>query len=193
MKYPSKIKKNTNTQITYGNRGMTLESEINQANEYYLINDIAIIHKKPTPITITKVNYKSRMDAVITEAFFKVPSTTDYNGIYKGKYIDFEAKETKSHTSFNLNNIHKHQLEHLQKITEHGGIGFIIIRFSSLNETYLIEISKIIDYINTNNRKSIPLDYINKFGYIIRDKYNPVIDYLEIVDKFILKEKNYEE
>lgn len=193
MKYPSKIRKNDNKQITYGNRGMTLESEINQANEYYLINDIAVIHKKPTPITITKVNYKSRMDAVITEAFFKVPSTTDYNGIYKGKYIDFEAKETKSRTSFNLNNIHKHQIKHLEQIEKHGGIGFVIIRFSSLNETYLIEIEKITSYINSNNRKSIPLDYISKFGYIIRDKYNPVIDYLEIVDKFILKEKNYEE
>lgn len=193
MKYPNKIKKNTNKQITYGNRGMSLESEINQANEYYLLNNIAVIYKKPTPVTITKVDFKSRIDAVIKEAYFKIPSTTDYNGIYKGRYIDFEAKETKSHTSFCLNNIHKHQIEHLKKIVEHGGIGFIIIRFSSLNQTYLIEIDKIVDYIDSNKRKSIPLDYINKFGYIIKDKYNPVIDYLEIVNKFILKEKDYEE
>ena len=192
MKYPNKIKQSKTKQINYGNRGMSLESEINQANEYYLLNNIAVIHKKPTPVTITKVDFKSRIDAVIKEAYFKIPSTTDYNGIYKGKYIDFEAKETKSHTSFCLNNIHKHQLEHLKLITEHGGIGFIIIRFSSLNETYLIEIIEILNYIEEYNRKSVPLDYISKFGYIIKDKYNPVIDYLEIVDKFILKEKNYE-
>lgn len=193
MNYPNKIKKSVNKQVSYSNRGMNLESEINNANEYYLINDIAVIHKKPTPITINKVDYKSRIDAVITEAHFKIPSTTDYNGIYKGKYIDFEAKETKSKTSFSLNNIHKHQLEHLQQIKKHGGIGFIIIRFVTLNQTYLIEIEKISDYIDKNSRKSIPLDYIMKFGYIIRDKYNPVIDYLEIVDYLILKEKNYAE
>ena len=191
LNYPNKIKKNNIKETNYGNRGMSLESELNSSNEYYLINDIAIIHKKPTPITITKVNYKSRMDAVITEAFFKIPSTTDYNGIYKGKYIDFEAKETKSSTSFNLNNIHAHQIEHLKKIVTHGGTGFLIIRFTVLNKTFLIEIDKVLDYINSHNRKSIPLDYIENFGYIIRDKYNPVIDYLEIIDKFILKENDY--
>lgn len=192
MKYPNKIKKNTQKQISYGNRGMSLESEINSSNEYYLLNNIAIIHKKPTPIIINKVDYKSRTDAVIKEAHFRIPSTTDYNGIYKGKYIDFEAKETKSSTSFCLNNIHAHQIEHLKKIKEHGGIGFVIIRFTLLNQTYLIEIDKILKYIDEHNRKSIPLDYINKFGYIIKDKYNPIIDYLEIVDKIICKEKNYE-
>lgn len=191
MNYPNKIVKKNNNETNYGNRGMSLESEINSSNEYYLVNDIAIIHKKPTPITITKVNYKSRVDAVIKEAYFKIPSTTDYNGIYKGKYIDFEAKETRSKTSFNLNNIHAHQIEHLKKIEYHGGIGFLIIRFTVLNKTYLIEIKNILEYINTHNRKSIPLDYIEKFGYIIKDKYNPMVDYLEIIDKYVLKENEY--
>ena len=133
------------------------------------------------------------MDAVMKEAHFKIPSTTDYNGVYKGKYIDFEAKETKSVTSFNLNNIHKHQIIHLKRIVEHGGIGFLIIRFTVLNKTYLIEVNKILEYIDNHNRKSIPLDYIENFGYIIVDKYNPIVDYLEIVDKLILKENKYVE
>ena len=86
--------------------------------KYYLDNNIAIIHKKPTPIKVSKVSYPNSYSVVIKEAFFEMPSTTDYNGIYKGKYIDFDAKEVKSNKSFNLSNIHKHQLEHLKKVGE---------------------------------------------------------------------------
>ena len=106
----------SNYNYKYSNRGMGLESDLNNTNKYYLENNIAVIYKKPTPITINKVNYHSRKDALITEAHFKIPSTTDYNGIFKGKYIDFEAKETKNKTSFPLSNIHTHQIEHLKKI-----------------------------------------------------------------------------
>src|SRR5699024_1926223 len=76
----------------YGNRGMTLEEDINTTNQYYLEADKAVIHKKPTPVQIVNVNYPKRSAAVITEAYFKQASTTDYNGIYRKKYIDFEAK-----------------------------------------------------------------------------------------------------
>ncbi len=189
MNYPNGIKKTPIIIKNYGNRGMDLEGDINITNEYYLKNDIAVIYKKPTPITINKVDYKSRIDATITEAHFKIPSTTDYNGIYKGKYIDFEAKETKSSTSFPLNNIHSHQIKHLENIFRHGGIGFIIVRFTKLNKNYLLFIEDLLSFINDNKRASIPLSYFEKFGYIIKENYNPRLDYLKIIDK---KEKYYE-
>jgi len=122
----------SNTQ--YKNRGTNLENDINQSNKYYIDSKKAFIYKKPTPIKISKVDYPTKTNKVgkivIKEAYFDSPSTTDYNGIYKGKYIDFEAKETKNKTSFPLENIHKHQIEHLKNITESGGIGFIIVRFT---------------------------------------------------------------
>lgn len=186
MKYPSGIKKETNKIINYGNRGMSLEYDINITNKQYLDSDKAVIYKKPTPITIDKVDYKSRIDAVIKEAHFKTPSTTDYNGIYKGKYIDFEAKETKQ-KSFPLANIHKHQIDHLTKIVKHGGIGFIIVRFTSLNTTFLLEEKKLLDFINNSTKKAIPFSFFEENGYIIKENYAPRVDYLKIVDKIYFK------
>ena len=124
------------SETDYGHRGMNLEEDLNITNRYYLDNDIAAIYKKPTPVTIVNVDYKSRETARITEAYFQIPSTTDYNGVYRGKYIDFEAKETKL-KSFPLGNIHKHQLDHLEKIVSHGGIGCHIMT-PSFPATYWI-------------------------------------------------------
>ena len=182
MNYPNKKIIGQNTYINYGKRGMTLENDLNISNEYYRENDIAIIYKKPTPVRVVKVNYNNRINTKIVEAYYEVPSTTDYNGIYKGKYIDFEAKETTSNTSFPLSNIHKHQLVHLKKVADHGGISFIIVRFTHLNETYLLLEKELNLFIESNKRKSIPLSYFKEKGYLIKDKFNPRIDYLEIID-----------
>ena len=62
----------------YANRGMILENDINETNKYYLLNNIALIYKKPTPIKVVKVEYPKNM---IKEAYFNEPSTLDYNGI----------------------------------------------------------------------------------------------------------------
>lgn len=120
---------------SHANRGMDLENDINNTNSYYLDNDIAIVYKKPTPIKVSKVNY-NKNHTIITEAFYEMPSTTDYNGIYKGKYIDFDAKEVKNSSSFALSNLHAHQLKHLKRVKEHGGISFLIVRFYKNNITY---------------------------------------------------------
>lgn len=186
MKYPTGIKKEQENYINYGNRGMSLENDLNVTNEQYLINDIAVIYKKPTPIKINKVDYKSRIDAVIKEAHFKTPSTTDYNGIYKSKYIDFEAKETKL-DSFPLSNIHSHQIIHLQRIVKHGGIGFLIVRFTKHNKTFLLEEKFLTEYISNNQKKSIPISFFEKYGYAIETKWNPRVDYIKIIDKLINK------
>ncbi|HAJ54544.1 MAG TPA: Holliday junction resolvase RecU, partial [Lactobacillus sp.] len=53
------------------------EEELNLSNQYYRSVDKAVVYKKPTPVQIVKVDYPKRSQAVIREAYFKTPSTTD--------------------------------------------------------------------------------------------------------------------
>lgn len=170
---------------TYANRGMMLERDINQSNKYYLDHNIALIYKKPTPIKVVKVEYPKN---VIKEAYFNEPSTLDYNGIYKGKYLEFDAKETQSNTSFPISNIHKHQLEHMKKVIYFGGITFLIVRFTKINETYILLGRELFNFIESNDRKSIPIDYFRKNGFLVELKYIPRLDYISIIDKIMVKD-----
>lgn len=167
---------------TYANRGMILETDINETNKYYLIHNIALIYKKPTPIQVVRVEYPKN---IIKEAYFNEPSTLDYTGLYKGKYLEFDAKETKNKTSFPISNIHKHQLEHIKKILYFDGVTFLIVRFSLLNETYILLGNDLLEFINNTTRKSIPIDYFRQKGFLLDIKYTPRLDYIKIIDKII--------
>ena len=185
MNYPKGVKNNnTDNYIKFDNRGMDLENDINITNQYYIDKAIAYIYKKPTPIQVTKIDYKNN-SIIIKEGYFKEPSTTDYNGLYKGLYIDFEAKETSSKTSFPLSNIHKHQIVHLKHIMDNGGIGFLIVRFTNLNKDYILMAKDLMDFLDNNDRKSIPLDYFIDKGYEINISYMPRLDYLKVIDNII--------
>ncbi len=170
--------------ISYSNRGMSLEEDLNVTNEYYLEVGRAVIHKKPTPVQIVRVDYPARSAAVIKEAYFKQASTTDYNGVYRGRYIDFEAKETKNKTSFPLRNFHDHQINHMRQVLKHDGIAFVILSFSQTQEVFLLDANDLIRLYDEmeHARKSIPKSVIEQLGYPIKIGFQPRIDYLEIVD-----------
>ncbi|GAB4073606.1 Holliday junction resolvase RecU [Barrientosiimonas marina] len=175
-----------NQTMSFSNRGMTLEADINATNTFYREMDKAMIHKKPTPVQIVNVHYPKRSAAVITEGYFKQPSTTDYNGIYRGQHIDFEAKETKNKTRFPLGNIHEHQISHMKSIATHGGITFLIIRFSVYNETYCIPAETFFPFWDNHlngGKKSIPYETIQRQGYRIPFHYQARVDYLTIIDQ----------
>ena len=191
MKYPNKIKRNEIKNTDFANRGMTLEYDVNITNDYYKDKNIALVHKRPTPIKVIDVRYNNN-DHEITKAYFEKESTTDYNGIYKGKYLDFEVKEVKGR-SFPLSNIHKHQLNHIYNVIEHGGISFIIVRFKKINETYYLDGNKLKDYLENNSKSSIPLEIFIKDGFLIKENYNIRVNYIEIIDKLYFGGKNEED
>lgn len=185
MHYPNNINKSyTKISISHSNRGMNLENALNISNEYYRKKDIALIFKKPTPIGVVDVSYQNHKK-IIEKAYFKEPSTLDYNGLYKGKYIEFDAKETLNKTAFPLSNIHEHQTIQIRNVIKHGGIVFLIIKMNST--IYLLTGEDYINYLDNEKRKSISYNYIKDKAYIIKESYQPPIDYLSIVDEVYFK------
>ena len=167
--------------FSHGNRGMNLEEDINLSNDFYRANGLCLITKRPTPINVVKVDYTK--GAIITNAYFEKQSTTDYNGVYKGRYIDFEAKSTLKLTSFPLSNISKHQIDHLKQVLKHGGIAFFIIEFAKLNQVFLLDASYVINFYENGERKSIPYKDVQTQGHEIKKGFSPRLNYLDIIDK----------
>ena len=193
VNYPHKLKAKSSinrpvpSMINFANRGMSFEKMINESNNYYLSRGLAVIHKKPTPIQIVKVDYPHRSRAKIVEAYFRQASTTDYSGVYKGHYIDFEAKETRQKKSMPMKNFHSHQIEHMEAVLEQKGICFVLLHFSSLRKTYLLPASYLIEFYKIDKGgKSMPLTYIQEHGYPIEMQQLPSIPYLEIIEQKLL-------
>ena len=158
---------------------MELEKSIINSNKFYLEQSIAYIYKKHTPIKVISVEKNQ-----INKAFFSSSSTLDFVGVYKGKYIEFEAKSTRQTSSFPIKNILKHQFDDMQIIQHFLGICFLIIEFSTLNKYFLCPYEKIKDYINISKRKSIKYEWFIKNCGEINQSYYPRLNYLAEVDKF---------
>lgn len=200
INYPNKKKANSDKRseseemksrrrkLTAANRGMDFEHAINASNSYYDDNGRAIITKRPTPIRVVKVDYSQ--NARIVDAYFEKQSTTDYNGVYRGRYIDFECKETQSATALSFHNISPHQIAHLKKVIRHGGIAFFLIYFVKRDEIYLLDAQVVIDsYEHQEERKSLSYDTIAKKGYLIEQGFIPRIKYLDAVDRVYFYEE----
>ena len=184
MNYPNK-KKIPEKPKNYANLGQTLERDIEITNEFYRLEGIAVIHKKPTPIQVVEVNYPARNKAKIVEAYYKIPSTTDFNGVYKGKYIDFDAKETNTKTSMPLSNIHPHQVLHLKNVDKSGGIAFLIVHFKQYAEYFVLPSNVLFrcwDDSQNGGRKSIPYQVFKNEAFQIRFGLNPRLDYLRVLE-----------
>ena len=193
MNYPNRGSHQINTvkeekHTIFANRGMDFEKAINSSNTYYDDQKRAIISKRPTPIHIVEVDYKN--SCRITNAYFEKQSNADYNGVYRGKYIDFECKETKSKTSLTFNNIYSHQINHLEKVVFHGGIAFFLIYFITLNQVYLADAKEINNRYKEGRKKSISINELKEIGHLVEQGYIPRLNYLDVVDRVYFNEKN---
>ena len=167
------------------NRGMSFEADINETNDYYREMGLALITKRPTPINVVQVDYTHGQK--ITHAYFEKQSTTDYNGVIKGRYVDFEAKSTRNKTSFPLSNIAPQQVRHLRDVKKHGGIAFFLIYIHALDKTFLLDADYVCDFYEQKPRKSIPFKDIEEHGHLVKEGYRPRYDFLPIVLELFFK------
>ncbi len=199
IKYPNKkkikdiasnINSNNNQTMVKGvvKKGMDLENMINSTNQYYADNNIAFIYKKPTPIKVNKVQVQNEFGVkkhVIREAYFSEKSTTDYSGLYRGYYVDFEVKQTKYKT-FNIgSNLHEHQINHLRNIYKHGGLAYLIVYFYQFDTVMMIDF-EVLDREVIEKKTIISYDFFLDKAKEIEIGYNPMLDYVKVIDKDII-------
>ncbi|CUB53353.1 Holliday junction resolvase RecU [Bacillus subtilis] len=166
-----------------GKRGTLLESNINETNKIYQQKNLALIKKQPTPIKVLKTK-----GVHILKGVYIQKGTVDYEGIYKGRAIAFEAKSTTNSTNFPLRNIPNHQLIYLQQAESMGALCFFLLEFRTLSRVYLVPFYIIQTYVNKalqGYRKSIPLYDCEYYGYKVTQREEIPLDYLPYVEKLL--------
>lgn len=166
---------------TRGLRGSTLEDLINHTNDRYRENGLALIQKVPTPITPINIDKESRH---ITLAYFEQKSTVDYIGVVQGIPVCFDAKECAART-FPLQNVHEHQIAFMKEFEEQGGIAFIILSFTAMDEVYYIPFSHLHKFwlrMTEGGRKSFTYDEVDK-SWRVSSKRDMYVHYLEMLNR----------
>lgn len=166
--------------MSYANRGMGFENMIDETNEMYCNQELAVINKRPTPVKVTKSK-----NGKVLAGYFEKSSTVDYDGVYDGRAIMFEAKSIQELSRFDLSNLHDHQYEYLNKCHRAGAITFVLIDFKKQRKIYLLPFESLKSYVErakNGGRKSIPLDDFDIYGYEVEQGRVPV-DYLTAVRK----------
>ncbi|MCL6444608.1 MAG: Holliday junction resolvase RecU [Alicyclobacillus sp.] len=169
----------------HGGRGQALETLINYTNECYMRRNMAVITKRPTPVKIVRTQ-----GTKILSAYLEAKSTVDYEGVYRGRSLQFEAKSTRESSSFPLKNFHEHQVEHMRACAKQGAIVFAVVEFTKDDERLWVPAKVIIDAWDKHKAggpASIPRDDLEIQCWRIPSARGVPCDYLQIVDKILDK------
>lgn len=134
--------------------------------------NIAYFRKSFVPATI--INKYTKNDCFIQ---LRGKGDVDYYGVYLGKYISFEVKET-SKDVFLLSRISPHQLEILLMVKRFSGESFLLLNFASHNDScYLIPTETLEKWIFCGHKR-ISLDNAREIGHNIPISFPGIIDFL---------------
>ncbi|MYL45031.1 Holliday junction resolvase RecU [Virgibacillus halodenitrificans] len=165
-----------------GKRGQSFETSLNYTNEIYINQKRAIVNKRPTPVKVLK----SKGTRVLN-GYYEEKSTVDYDGVYQGKSIVFEAKTTKE-KRLPLSIISDHQIDYLEDMEKQGAISFLIVEMRVSREVYLVPNNMLRKYVKASKqggRKSIPLRDLEIYAHLVKSQRGVPIDYLSVVDQLL--------
>ena len=162
---------------THANRGKFLENVIDMANNKYRNAGVADIRKVPTPIKILKQTGNK-----ITGHTEK-PTWVDYSGIYEGKAIIFDAKQT-AETAFPLSKLSQHQYDLLKSWHQKGARAFLLVYFSQHDKYFILwfeDLQLAWERAQMGGRKSIAYKEFQAWGYEVCSKDGYTLHYLEAI------------
>jgi len=139
--------------------GKSFEEILKNSCEFYRYKGIALIHKIPTPWS---VSYDKKYHRVI-RAHPEEKSSVDFEGVWHGRSVAFEAKSTRERKRFDLKNIKQHQIDYLRQHQEQGGFSFFLVEFAKHGEVYLVWFDQVNEWwegMKDGGRKSIPYTWI---------------------------------
>lgn len=141
------------------NLGADWEKKIIKKCAEYRRDKVAYIVKIPTEFSII------RRFGKIVGAYPKDKSILDFMGtLADGRSIYIEAKSSQNKTSLPLNAIREHQYEFAKEILDYTDLCYYLIYFRTLNRVFLLHTSKVETFKKKYTRKSLPLDWIEKFA-----------------------------
>ncbi|WP_117275418.1 Holliday junction resolvase RecU [Mycoplasmopsis edwardii] len=157
------------------NRGMFLEKIINITIENYWISSYAFIEKKGLPIVFSSIKERNN-NLELQNAKLCKKSTVDYIGMFKGKFVCFEAKSCNIER-FDFKNIKQHQLDYLNLIDKNGGIAFVIIFFATQNMFFKVKVGSLNKWIK-QGLNSVSLDEIKSESELLYLEFPGILNLL---------------
>lgn len=150
-----------------------LEQIVELSNRQYEARGQAIIQKVHTPVKVLKTEKNGRITG-----FWEKKSTVDFVGVYGTRAIAFDTKQTRG-KNLPLANIEQHQIDFMLKWRNQGHQAFLLVCFTDLDRYFRLDILDIMEFMETNTRKSIPLSYFEERATGIGRGTGIVLDYLK--------------
>ncbi len=178
--------------VSHSNLGKDFEAMLNRTHHFYAVNKLASVEKNPVEwryIGFSEYNKlkTSRGELVAitnTNRYIKkVKSDVDYCGVFGGRFITFDAKQTKE-SSLPLGNIAEHQIQTLLSKERAGGISGLMIYFSEKGRCFFVPASIVdaanIEMLYKKGRKSLSVDLCAAKGREIPVTHN-LVDWLKVL------------